>query len=103
MRLIRLSSHALKTNMAPKATRNPGDKTDGVKMTRVGRDKGEPAEVNKRLTSIAGKAVGKNTLGLVKDSKMSDSTNWKSRGKAKANLLLRLFSQAGQKIASLYI
>ncbi|KAJ1096379.1 hypothetical protein NDU88_001521 [Pleurodeles waltl] len=91
--------------MAPKATRNPGDKTDGVKMTRVGRDKGEPAGVNKRLTSIAGKAVGKNTLGLVKDAKMSNSTTprWKSRGKAKANLLLRLFSQAGRKIASLYI
>ncbi|KAJ1106300.1 hypothetical protein NDU88_003701 [Pleurodeles waltl] len=60
--------------MAPKATRNPGDKTDGVKTTHVGRDKEEPAGVNKRLTSIAGKAVGKNKLGLVKDAKMSDST-----------------------------
>ncbi|KAJ1161923.1 hypothetical protein NDU88_002403 [Pleurodeles waltl] len=72
IRLIRLLSHALKTNMAPKATWNPGGKTDGVKTTRVGRDKGEPAVVNKRLTSIAGKAVGKNTLGLVKDAKMSN-------------------------------
>ncbi|KAJ1207797.1 hypothetical protein NDU88_003187 [Pleurodeles waltl] len=72
--LIRLLSHALKKNMAPKATRNPGDKTDGVKTTRVGRDKGEPAGVNKRLTSIVGKAAGKNMLGLGKDAKMSDST-----------------------------
>ncbi|KAJ1164972.1 hypothetical protein NDU88_005402 [Pleurodeles waltl] len=53
--LIRLVSHVLKNNMAPKATRNPGDKTEGVKTTRVGRDKGEPAGVNKRLTSIVGK------------------------------------------------
>ncbi|KAJ1089558.1 hypothetical protein NDU88_002709 [Pleurodeles waltl] len=63
----------VKTNMAPKATRNSGDKTDGAKMTHVGRDKGEPAGVNKRLTSIAGKAVVKNALGSVKDAKMSDS------------------------------
>ncbi|KAJ1212937.1 hypothetical protein NDU88_000580 [Pleurodeles waltl] len=54
--LIRLVSHALKNNVAPKATRNPGDKTEGVKTTRVGRDKGEPAGVNKRLTSIVGGA-----------------------------------------------
>ncbi|KAJ1164678.1 hypothetical protein NDU88_005112 [Pleurodeles waltl] len=50
--LIRLVSYALKNNMAPKAIRNPGDKTEGVKTTRVGRDKGESAGVNKRLTSI---------------------------------------------------
>ncbi|KAJ1171068.1 hypothetical protein NDU88_002939 [Pleurodeles waltl] len=71
---IRLLSHVLKTNMAPKATRNPGDKNEGVKTTRVGRDKGEPAGVNKHLTSIAGKAVGKNMPGLGKDANMSDST-----------------------------
>ncbi|KAJ1178391.1 hypothetical protein NDU88_003637 [Pleurodeles waltl] len=88
--LIRLLSHALKTNIAPKATQNPGDKTEGVKTTRVGRDKGEPAGVNKRLTSIVGKAAGKNMLGFGKDAKMSDSTTprWKSRRKAKVNLLL---------------
>ncbi|KAJ1176992.1 hypothetical protein NDU88_002259 [Pleurodeles waltl] len=73
-RLIRLLSHAAKTNMAPKAIRNLGDKSEGVKMTRIGRDKGETAGVNKRLTSITGKAAGKNTLGLMKDAKMSDST-----------------------------
>ncbi|KAJ1199104.1 hypothetical protein NDU88_002942 [Pleurodeles waltl] len=55
-RLIRLLSHAVKTNMAPKAIRNLGDKSEGVKMTRVGRDKGETAGVNKRLTSITGGA-----------------------------------------------
>ncbi|KAJ1143411.1 hypothetical protein NDU88_009720 [Pleurodeles waltl] len=60
--------------MAPKATRNPGNKTEGVEATRVGRDKGELAGVNKRLTSIAGKPAGKNMLSLWKDAKMSDST-----------------------------
>ncbi|KAJ1153557.1 hypothetical protein NDU88_006316 [Pleurodeles waltl] len=50
--LIRLVSYALKNNMAPKAIRNLGDKTEGAKTTRVGRDKGESAGVNKRLTSI---------------------------------------------------
>ncbi|KAJ1115644.1 hypothetical protein NDU88_003866 [Pleurodeles waltl] len=60
--------------MAPKATRNPGDKTEGVKTTRVGRDKGELVGVNKCLMSIVGKPAGKNMLGLGKDAKMSDST-----------------------------
>ncbi|KAJ1174328.1 hypothetical protein NDU88_006150 [Pleurodeles waltl] len=63
--------------MPPTATRNPGDKSDkteGVKATRVGRDKGELMGVNKRLTSVAGKPAWKNMLGLGKDAKMSDST-----------------------------
>ncbi|KAJ1179343.1 hypothetical protein NDU88_004577 [Pleurodeles waltl] len=63
--------------MPPKATRNPGDKTDkteGVKVTPVGRDKRELMGVNKRLASIAGKPAGKNMLSLGKDAKMSDST-----------------------------
>ncbi|KAJ1100819.1 hypothetical protein NDU88_005894 [Pleurodeles waltl] len=73
-RFIRLLSHAVKTNMAPKTIRNLGDKSEGVKTTRIGRDKGETVGANKRLTSITGKAAGKNTLGLMKDAKMSDST-----------------------------
>ncbi|KAJ1182617.1 hypothetical protein NDU88_007804 [Pleurodeles waltl] len=60
--------------MAPKTIRNLGDKSEGVKTTRTGRDKGETVGANKRLTSITGKAAGKNTLGLMKDAKMSDST-----------------------------
>ncbi|KAJ1101441.1 hypothetical protein NDU88_006509 [Pleurodeles waltl] len=53
--------------MAPKATRNPGDKTEEAKRTRVGRDKGEPAGVNKRLTSI----VGIENLSEIEDSNNS--------------------------------
>ncbi|KAJ1113970.1 hypothetical protein NDU88_002210 [Pleurodeles waltl] len=52
--------------MAPKATRNPGDKTEGVKVTRVGRDL---AGVNKRLMPTEGKPAGKNILSLGKDGK----------------------------------
>ncbi|KAJ1203152.1 hypothetical protein NDU88_006946 [Pleurodeles waltl] len=71
--LIRLVSHVLKNNMAPKATRNPGDKTEGVKTTRVGRDKGEPAGVNKRLTSIVdwGKDSSYKCYSLTEESDLS--------------------------------
>ncbi|KAJ1205529.1 hypothetical protein NDU88_000961 [Pleurodeles waltl] len=72
--LIRLVSYALKNNMAPKAIRNLGDKTEGAKTTRVGRNKVELAGVNKRLTSIVGKTAGKNMMGWGKDAKMGDST-----------------------------
>ncbi|KAJ1115640.1 hypothetical protein NDU88_003862 [Pleurodeles waltl] len=82
-RFIRLLSHAVKTNMAPKTIRNLGDKSEGVKTTRIGRDKGETVGANKRLTSITGKAAGKNTLGLMKDAKMSDSTTTPSEIKLK--------------------
>ncbi|KAJ1092792.1 hypothetical protein NDU88_005902 [Pleurodeles waltl] len=33
--------------MAPKTIRNPGDKNEGTKMIRIGRDKGEPARNSK--------------------------------------------------------
>ncbi|KAJ1129986.1 hypothetical protein NDU88_008345 [Pleurodeles waltl] len=60
--------------MAPKASRNPADKSEGAKTSRTGRDKGALAGLNKRLTYTTGKAAGKNTSGLMKDAKMSDST-----------------------------
>ncbi|KAJ1079713.1 hypothetical protein NDU88_000052 [Pleurodeles waltl] len=56
------------------ASRNLGDKSEGAKTSRTGRDKGELAGLNKRLTSTTGKAARKNTSGLMKDAKMSDST-----------------------------
>ncbi|KAJ1115149.1 hypothetical protein NDU88_003375 [Pleurodeles waltl] len=60
--------------MAPKVSRNLGDRSEGAKTSRTGREKGESAGLNKRLTSTTGKAGGKNTSGLMKDAKMSDST-----------------------------
>ncbi|KAJ1150096.1 hypothetical protein NDU88_002894 [Pleurodeles waltl] len=59
--------------MAPKTIRNYGDKSEGARTTRIGRDKGETVGLSKCLASITGKAVGKNTSGLMKDAKMSDS------------------------------
>ncbi|KAJ1162973.1 hypothetical protein NDU88_003437 [Pleurodeles waltl] len=56
--------------MAPKTIRNLGDKSEGAKMTRTGKDKGETVGGNKRLTSITGKAAGKNMFGSMKDAKM---------------------------------
>ncbi|KAJ1117787.1 hypothetical protein NDU88_005983 [Pleurodeles waltl] len=69
--------------MAPKTIWNLGDKSEGAKTTRIGRDKGETVGLNKCLTSITGKAAGKNTSGLMKDAKMSDSTTSPSEIKLK--------------------
>ncbi|KAJ1144920.1 hypothetical protein NDU88_011214 [Pleurodeles waltl] len=51
----RLLAHALKIKMLSKPTRNLGEKTEGVKVTRVGRGKGELTGANKRLTAIIAK------------------------------------------------
>ncbi|KAJ1096913.1 hypothetical protein NDU88_002043 [Pleurodeles waltl] len=46
--IVRALPHALKISMAPKTTQNSGDMSDGSKMTRIGRDKGDLAGVNRR-------------------------------------------------------
>ncbi|KAJ1215997.1 hypothetical protein NDU88_003603 [Pleurodeles waltl] len=83
--------------MAPKATRNPGDKNEGAKMTRIGRDKGEPARANTHLTSIAVKTVGKNMPGLGKDVKTSDSItpSLEIKGKGKSQSTIMTFLAGG--------
>ncbi|KAJ1175620.1 hypothetical protein NDU88_000907 [Pleurodeles waltl] len=60
--------------MAPKIARNSGDKTDGAKIIRIRKDKGDSAGVSRRPTSIMAKPTGKNTTGLGKDAKTEDST-----------------------------
>ncbi|KAJ1177249.1 hypothetical protein NDU88_002510 [Pleurodeles waltl] len=55
--------------MAPKTARNSGDKMDGSKITRIGRDKGDLAGANRCPTSTTGKPTGKNTSGPGKDAK----------------------------------
>ncbi|KAJ1089366.1 hypothetical protein NDU88_002517 [Pleurodeles waltl] len=72
IRFIRLLPHTI--SMAPKTIRNYGDKSEGARTKRIGRDKGETAGLSKRLASTTGKAVGKNTSGLLKDAKTSDNT-----------------------------
>ncbi|KAJ1118888.1 hypothetical protein NDU88_007075 [Pleurodeles waltl] len=63
---VRVLPQALKISMAPKTTRNSGDKLDGSKMTRVGRDKGDLAGANRCPTSTTGKPIGKNTVGALR-------------------------------------
>ncbi|KAJ1090262.1 hypothetical protein NDU88_003397 [Pleurodeles waltl] len=89
--------------MAPKATRNSGDKNEGAKMMRIGRDKGEPARVNKRLTATAGKTVGKNMPGLGKDVKTSDSITpsmeIKGKGKSQSTIMTYLAGVAQDSVS----
>ncbi|KAJ1107428.1 hypothetical protein NDU88_004818 [Pleurodeles waltl] len=64
--------------MPPNTTQNPGDKTEGAKMTRVRRDKGELAGVNKRLTSIVEESdlsSGDHSFGESEDSETSEAGN----------------------------
>ncbi|KAJ1083050.1 hypothetical protein NDU88_003210 [Pleurodeles waltl] len=75
--IVRMLPHVLKISMAPKAARNSGDKSDGSKMTHIGRvkgDKGDLAGVNRRPASTAGKLTRKNMSGPGKDAKISDNT-----------------------------
>ncbi|KAJ1155091.1 hypothetical protein NDU88_007827 [Pleurodeles waltl] len=60
--------------MPPKPTRNLGEKTEGVKVTRVGRGKGELTGANKRLTAIVAKPAVENMLSLGRGAKTSDNT-----------------------------
>ncbi|KAJ1164200.1 hypothetical protein NDU88_004645 [Pleurodeles waltl] len=63
---VRVLPYALRISMAPKTTRKSGDKLDGSKMTRVGRDKGDLAGANRHPT---GKPTGKNMSGPRKRSR----------------------------------
>ncbi|KAJ1206462.1 hypothetical protein NDU88_001867 [Pleurodeles waltl] len=49
-----------RTHMAPKMARNSGDKAEGAKMLRSGKDKGDPAGVNRRPVSTMGRQTGRN-------------------------------------------
>ncbi|KAJ1208737.1 hypothetical protein NDU88_004120 [Pleurodeles waltl] len=90
---MRALPYARKISMAPKITRNSGDKLDGSKTTRAGRDKGDLAGANRRLMSTIGKSTGKNMPGMGKDAKTSDSTTplLEVRGKDKSQSTIMTF------------
>ncbi|KAJ1188084.1 hypothetical protein NDU88_004849 [Pleurodeles waltl] len=71
---LRALPHALKISMAPKMARNSVDKTDGAKITRIGKDKGDSAGASRRPISTMAKPIVKNTSGLGKDAKTVDNT-----------------------------
>ncbi|KAJ1115873.1 hypothetical protein NDU88_004094 [Pleurodeles waltl] len=65
--IVRTLPHALKISMALKAARNSGDKSDGSKMTRTGRDKGDIGDlagVNRRRhrRQVRGKGKSQSTI-----------------------------------------
>ncbi|KAJ1134741.1 hypothetical protein NDU88_001188 [Pleurodeles waltl] len=70
--IVRVLPNALKISMAPKTAQNSGDKIDGSKITRIGRDKGDLTGANRRPVSTTGKPIGKNLSGPGKDAKTSD-------------------------------
>ncbi|KAJ1137006.1 hypothetical protein NDU88_003419 [Pleurodeles waltl] len=73
--LVKTLPSTLKINMAPKTARNSGDKAEGTKTTCAGKDKGDPAEVVRRLITITAKSSGKNTIGVSRDVKNDDGIN----------------------------
>ncbi|KAJ1108123.1 hypothetical protein NDU88_005505 [Pleurodeles waltl] len=91
---VRVLPHTLRISMAPKITRKSGDKLDGSKMIRVGRDKGDLAGVNRCPT---GKPTGKNMYGLGKEVKTSDSVAplVEVRGKSKSQFTIMSFLAGG--------
>ncbi|KAJ1156993.1 hypothetical protein NDU88_009709 [Pleurodeles waltl] len=99
---MRVLPYALKISMAPKTTRNPGEKLDGVKTTRVGRDKGDLVGANKCLTSIIGKPAGNNMPGSGKDAKSCDSSTplLEVKGKNKSQSTIMSFLAGGVQDSS---
>ncbi|KAJ1144187.1 hypothetical protein NDU88_010489 [Pleurodeles waltl] len=98
--IVRTLLHALKISMAPKAALNSGDKSDGSKPTRTGRDKGDKGElagVNRRPASTTGKLTGKNMSGPGKDAKISDNATTlpEIRGKGKSQSTIMSFLAGG--------
>ncbi|KAJ1151373.1 hypothetical protein NDU88_004155 [Pleurodeles waltl] len=77
--------------MPPKPTRNLGEKTEGVKVTRVGRGKGELTGANKRLTAVVAKSAVENMLSLGRGAKTSDNTitptEIKVKGKSQSTIM----------------
>ncbi|KAJ1142027.1 hypothetical protein NDU88_008355 [Pleurodeles waltl] len=85
--------------MAPKTAQNSGDKTDGDKITRIGKDKGDSAGASRRPTSIMAKPTGKNTTGLGKDAKTEDSITplLEVRGKDKSQSITSFLAAGAQE------
>ncbi|KAJ1092696.1 hypothetical protein NDU88_005806 [Pleurodeles waltl] len=58
--------------MAPKSTRNIGDKVEGAKTMRAGNDKGDAAGAVRRPTTVMAKSSGKNMTGTGREDKNGD-------------------------------
>ncbi|KAJ1163776.1 hypothetical protein NDU88_004229 [Pleurodeles waltl] len=70
--LMKTLPSTLKINMAPKAARYSGDKAEGSKATRTGKDKGDSIGAVRRPIATAAKLSRKNTTRAVKDPENDD-------------------------------
>ncbi|KAJ1158911.1 hypothetical protein NDU88_011583 [Pleurodeles waltl] len=82
--------------MPPKAARNTGDKAEGGKTTRAGKDKGDSAGAARRPITTAAKLSGKNTTSVGRDFKNDDSITppLEVRGKGKIQPTITTFLAA---------
>ncbi|KAJ1091500.1 hypothetical protein NDU88_004624 [Pleurodeles waltl] len=89
--------------MAPKNTRNSGDKSDGSKKKHVGRDKGDLVGAKRRLMSTIGKSTGKNMPGTGREAKTNNSItpSLEVRGKDKSQSIIKTFLTGGARDSSL--
>ncbi|KAJ1087716.1 hypothetical protein NDU88_000881 [Pleurodeles waltl] len=70
--LVNALPGTLKTNMAPKTIWNSGDKGEGARVVRMGKDKRDTEVAGRRPISTAVKSGGKPTVGPGKDAKNDD-------------------------------
>ncbi|KAJ1087908.1 hypothetical protein NDU88_001067 [Pleurodeles waltl] len=94
--LVKVLPSILKMNMAPKTTRNSGGK-EGTKMTRAGKDKGDPTRAIRRPVMTTLKLTVKNTTIASRDTKNDDiiTPPLDTRGKDKVHPTITSFLAAG--------
>ncbi|KAJ1082309.1 hypothetical protein NDU88_002477 [Pleurodeles waltl] len=88
---VRALPHSLKM------ARKSGDKTDGAKLLRSGKDKGDPAGVNRRPIMAMGRQTGRNITSQGKDVKVDDNITPlpENRGKIKTQATITSFLAGG--------
>ncbi|KAJ1169660.1 hypothetical protein NDU88_001551 [Pleurodeles waltl] len=94
---VRALPHFLKISMAPQLARNSGDKTDGAKISRPGKDKRDPAGANRRPILTMGRQTGRNITSQGKDFKVDNNIIplLETRGKCKTQPTITSFLAGG--------
>ncbi|KAJ1110035.1 hypothetical protein NDU88_007390 [Pleurodeles waltl] len=82
--------------MVPKIIQNFGDKGEGARLTRAGKDSGDAAPAGRRPASGATKLCGKNTCGTAKNGKNATGVSPQdSMGKDKSQPVITCFLTGG--------
>ncbi|KAJ1101281.1 hypothetical protein NDU88_006353 [Pleurodeles waltl] len=99
--LMKTFPNTLKINMAPKAGRYSGDKAEGNKTMRIGKDEGDSTGAVRCPISTAAKLSRKNTNSAVKDPKNDDvitpPMEVRGIGKAQPTIISYLAAEAQEK------